>query len=183
MAVNGILTGRVVQLGNDPRGEHRIMVLLPLLGATPLWARIASFDPGASFFRPEIGSEVIVGFVNGSPMEPVVLGALFSPTTPLPLPLSDANTEKGILTGSNLLLQFNDATKTITIKTPAGNSIVMNENGKSLTIRDQSGSTVTMDASGLMLESKKDIIVKAGTTLTLSAKGEVRIKGAVVKIN
>ena len=46
-----------------------------------LWARLASPDAGKErgfFFRPEPGDEVVVGFLNDDPRQPVILGALYS---------------------------------------------------------------------------------------------------------
>jgi len=46
-----------------------------------IWARISTLDAGkqrGTFFRPEIGDEVIVGFLNDDPRYPVVLGMVNS---------------------------------------------------------------------------------------------------------
>ena len=78
-AVHGLQIGKVVQLQDDPDGEHRILVRLPIIdnSARGIWARIASLDAGlnrGAFFRPEIDDEVIVGFVNDDPRDAIVLG-------------------------------------------------------------------------------------------------------------
>ncbi len=66
-AVSGLQIGVVTVLENDPDGEDRIKVRLPLVSAAEegIWARIATLDAGkerGTFFRPEIGDEVVVGF-------------------------------------------------------------------------------------------------------------------------
>ncbi|MEL7159553.1 MAG: type VI secretion system tip protein VgrG, partial [Bacteroidota bacterium] len=68
-AVSGLQIATVKQLEGDPDGEDRILVVLPLLdvGGDGTWARLASLDAGENrgwVVRPEIGDEVIVGFLN-----------------------------------------------------------------------------------------------------------------------
>ena len=89
-AVNGLQIGVVTQLENDPDGEDRIQVRLPVIDSEDqgLWSRMASLDAGNNrgfFFRPEIGDEVIVGFLNDDPRDPVILGMLNSSAKPAPL--------------------------------------------------------------------------------------------------
>jgi uncharacterized protein involved in type VI secretion and phage assembly len=184
MPVNGLLIGQVVKLAPDPQGEHRILVSIPTLNATAnTWAQVTAVDEGGAFFRPEIGSEVIVGFIGGDANNAVVLGMLFNRTKPLPLPFEDRNREKGIITRSNLRLYFNDETKTISIDTPAGNHIVLDESGKRLTITDQNANTLTMDGSGIALESVGNITIKAGKNLTITAGASVLLNGKNVAID
>jgi uncharacterized protein involved in type VI secretion and phage assembly len=181
--VHGLQIGVVVQLQNDPDGEDRIRVRIPVIDNNDqgIWTRIASLDAGAdrgAFFRPEIGDEVIVGFINDDPRDAVVLGMLNSSAKPAPLAAQDANNEKGFTTRSKMHLQFNDDTKTITIDTPAGNSIKIDEQGMTIEIKDQNSNKMTMDSSGIKLESPMNIEIKAGVNLTLSAAASLTIGGA-----
>ena len=62
--VHGLQIGVVVKLENDPDGEFRILVKVPVIdnNADGLWTRVASLDAGSNrgaFFMPEIGDEVI----------------------------------------------------------------------------------------------------------------------------
>jgi Rhs element Vgr protein len=182
-AIHGLQIGKVVQLQNDPDGEDRILVRIPVIdnSAQGIWTRVASLDAGSergAFFRPEIDDEVIVGFINDDPRDAVVLGMLNSSAKPAPLTAQDANDEKGFTTRSKMHLQFNDGTKTITIDTPAGNKIVMDEAGMKIEIQDQNSNKVTMDASGIKLESPLNVEIKAGVNLTLSAGAMLSIGGA-----
>jgi Rhs element Vgr protein len=129
-AVAGLQVGVVTQLQDDPDGADRILVRLPLISdADPgVWSRLATLDAGdkrGSVFRPEIGDEVVVGFVNADPHEPVVLGMLHSGAKPAPLAASDDNHEKGLVTRSGMKVVFNDDTPSLTVETPAGNTIVI----------------------------------------------------------
>src|SRR5262249_8908533 len=107
-AISGLQIGIVTQLENDPDGEHRIQVRLPIIDkdADGIWARVACVDAGnerCSFFRPEVNDEVIVGFINDDPRQAVVLGMLNSSANPVPtdvFPENDDNNIKGFVTRS-----------------------------------------------------------------------------------
>jgi Rhs element Vgr protein len=181
--VHGLQIGVVVQLESDPDGEDRIRIRIPVIDNNDqgIWTRVASLDAGAergAFFRPEIGDEVIVGFINDDPRDAVVLGMLNSSAKPAPITAKDVNHEKGFTTRSKMHLLFNDDTKTITIDTPAGNSIKMDEQGMTIEIKDQNNNKITMDTSGIKLESPMNIEIKAGVNLTLSAAASLTIGGA-----
>lgn len=186
-SIKGLQIGVVVQLQNDPDAEHRILVRVPVIdnAARGTWMRIASLDAGkdrGAFFRPEIGDEVIVGFINDDPRNAVVLGMLHSSAKPAPITAEDANNEKGFTTRSKMHLSFNDSTKTITIDTPAGNSITLDESGSKIEIEDQNSNTVTMDSSGITLNSPMNVEIKAGVNLTLSAGASLSIGGASLSV-
>lgn len=179
-AVHGLQIGIVVQLQDDPDGEDRIRVRVPVIDNNDqgIWTRVASLDAGqdrGAFFRPEIGDEVIVGFINDDPRDAVVLGMLHSSAKPAPITAQDVNHEKGFTTRSKMHLQFNDDTKTITIDTPAGNSIRIDEQGMTIEIKDQNSNKITMDTAGIKLESPMNVEIKAGVNLSLSAAATLSI--------
>jgi Rhs element Vgr protein len=202
-AIHGLQIGVVVQLENDPDGEHRIRVKVPVIDndAQGIWTRVASLDAGddrGAFFLPEIGDEVIVGFINDDPRDAIVLGMLHSSNKPAPIDAKDVNHEKGFTTRSKMHLSFNDDKKTINIDTPAGNSIVLDEAGTKIEITDQNSNKITMNSSGIKIESPLNIDIKAGAVLTLAAgtslaisapslsvkaDADVSIEGAMAKLN
>ena len=201
-AIRGLQIGIVVQLESDPDGQDRILVRVPVIDSAGqgIWTRIASLDAGnerGAFFMPEIGDEVIVGFINDDPRHPVVLGMLHSSNKPAPISPQDNNNEKGFTTRSKMHLSFNDDTKTIVIDTPAGNSITLDEKSMKIEIKDQNENKITMEQTGITMESPLNIDVKAGAVLTLSggtslsisapslsvkADASVSIEGAVAKV-
>lgn len=82
-AVKGLQIGVVVQLEQYPNGDDRVRVRMPLVDNEDngVWARVATLDAGenrGSFFRPEMGDEVVLGFLNDDPRDPVILGMLNS---------------------------------------------------------------------------------------------------------
>jgi Rhs element Vgr protein len=202
-AVTGLQIGVVTQLENDPEGENRIMVRLPVIGADDegSWARVATLDAGdnrGSFFLPEVGDEVIVGFLNNDPRHPVVLGGCNSSAKPAPLQAADDNHQKGFVTRSGMKWIFDDDKKNILLETPDGNKIFVSGEDKAITIQDQNGHKIVMDSNGITLESVKDITlkatgtlkaeaatieIKANATAEFSASGTTTVKGGLVQIN
>lgn len=165
-AVSGLQIGVVSQLESDPDGEDRILVKIPIINNEEqgIWTRIATLDAGnnrGSFFLPEIGDEVIVGFVNDDPNHAVILGMLHSSAKPAPLTASDDNHEKGFVTRSEMKLIFNDEKKSITIETPGGKKVTIDENAGAIVIEDENSNKITMDSDGVAMESGKDFSIKA----------------------
>ena len=186
-AVHGLQIGIVVRLENDPDGEFRILVKVPVIdnNAEGLWTRIASLDAGngrGAFFMPEIGDEVIIGFINDDPRHAVLLGMLHSSAKAAPITPQDVNNEKGFTTRSKMRVHFNDETKTITIDTPAGNSIQLDQQGTKVEIKDQNSNRITMDTSGITVDSPTNITVKAGANLSLSAGAALSITATSISV-
>lgn len=209
--INGLQIGIVMQLENDPDGEDRIKIKLPLVNMNDgMWARIASLDAGkerGAFFRPEINDEVVVGFFNDDPRFPVVLGMLNSNKNPAPLKAADANNEKGFITRSKMKWLFNDERKIITVETPKGKKIEINEEANSMTMSDENQNKISLTSDGITIESVKDIAIKTSggnvkieglnieskasakysaqgsATTEIQSSGPTIIKGAVVNIN
>ncbi len=210
-AIHGLQIGIVTQLESDPNNEHRIKIRCPLIDNTSdgIWARIASLDAGnerGTFFLPEIGDEVIVGFINDNPNDAVVLGMLNSSAKPAPLQASDDNHEKGFVTRSKIKFIFNDDKKSVLLETPGSQRILIDDDAGEIKVEDKNGNKMVMDSSGIVLESAKDLTLKAtgdikieGVNITASAsaqfKGEgsagaeistsavAKLKGSLVQIN
>jgi uncharacterized protein involved in type VI secretion and phage assembly len=186
--VNGLQTGKVLQLENDPKRENRILVNIPAINKKKsggVWVKLASADAGNNrgfLFLPEIGDDVIVGFINGDPGNPVMLGMLYSKAKKPPIKIRDTNHEKGITTRSKMHIAFNDDSKTITIDTPAGNRIQLDESGTRIEIKDQHNNSITMNASGISIKSPMNIEIKAGIDLTLDAGASLKLGATSVSI-
>ena len=189
-AVNGLQTGVVTQLQDDPDGNDRILVRLPIIDQEEqgVWARVASLDAGenrGAFFRPEVGDEVIVGFINDDPRDAIVLGMLNSSNKPAPITASDDNHEKGFVTRSEMKLLFNDDKRDILIETPAGNSILISDDESTITVTDQNNNKIVMDSDGVTIESAKDVNIKAngdinleGVNINAKANAQFKAEGA-----
>jgi len=182
-AVGGLHIGVVDSFAEDPGKQLRVKVLLPTVGAKgeSVWARLATPDGGNGrgfAFRPEAGDEVVVGFFNQDPRQPVILGALHSTRNVLPEDigqLTKDNFKKGIVTRKGTKILFNDADKaSLTFETAGQNKIVLDDDSQSILISDKHGNKITMNKDGIVLESAKD--------LTLKAKGQVQISGQKVDV-
>ncbi len=209
-AIEGLHTGIATAL-KDPDGENRIQVRIPAIHKNDegAWCRVCTLDAGkdrGSFFLPEVGDEVIVGFINNDPRHGVVLGMVNSSALPAPLEASDDNHEKGLVTRSGIKLVFNDDQKSMHIETPGGNKVEISDKEKMIHLEDQNGNKLTMNADGITMESSKDIILKAtgdlkgngvnlelkgsaaakvegGTSADFKSGGITNVKGSMVNIN
>jgi len=188
--VSGLQMGVVTVLEGDPDQEERIKVRLPLVDPSEegIWARIATLDAGkerGTFFRPEIGDEVVVGFLGDDPRHPVVLGMCHSSANPAPEAAKDDNHHKGYVSREKLKLTFDDDKKVILLETPGGNRIKLDEDSKDIVVEDQNGNRITLDDSGIKIESSKDLILKAsgdikaeGTNIELKAQSGFKAEGS-----
>ena len=186
--IQGLQIGVVAQLENDPGGEDRILVRLPAIDANGkgIWSRVCTLDAGnnrGSFFRPEIGDEVIVGFINSDPNQAIVMGMLNSSAKPAPLVAKDNNHEKGIFTRSKMRLLFNDDTNTITIDTPAGNKIKIDEQSSRIEVKDSSNNEIILSTGGIKLSSPLNVDIEAGVNLSLKAGAMLSIGGTSLGIS
>lgn len=176
--VSGLQIGVVAKLDEDPEAQYKVQVTLPVTQAETagVWARLAS-DYGSSgvghFFLPEIGDEVVLGFLNGDPSHPLILGSLYSSKRKPPYEPAAANNTKAIVTRSKLTLEFDEEKKTITITTPGKNRIVLSDDAKSILLEDQTGNKVTLSESGIALDSPKDIAISAKGKISLDAVGNI----------
>ena len=210
--VNGLQIGIVTALEGDPEGEFRIKVKIPVVSDQDegIWTRVATLDAGDSrgmFFMPEIGDEVVVGFLNDDPRDAIVLGILHSSSKPAPFDPSDDNNEKGFVSREELKVVFNDDEKSINLSTPNDNSLLLSDQDGAISIKDENGNSITLDSNGITIESAKDLILKAsenfkvegGANIELKANAQLKaeasasaelkanavmtIKGAIVQIN
>jgi Rhs element Vgr protein len=173
-AIQGLQIGVVTDLESDPDSQDRIRVRLPIIDANEdgVWSRMASLDAGNNrgmFFRPEIGDEVVVGFLNNDPRRPVVLGMLNSSAKPAPLQASNQNDEKGYTSRSGMKMIFNDSEKSLKISTPAGKKMTISEQDGVMKMEDENGNSFSMDSSAVSVQSAGDIKLTATGDLTISA--------------
>lgn len=179
-AIEGLHTGVVLKLDGDPLGEHRIQVKVPVLQAETegVWARLLQphgSNSFGTFFLPEVGDEVVLGYFNHDPSYPVVLGSLYSSKHPPPYALAAANDTKAIVTRCKHKLEFDEKDKIITITTPANNKIVLSDKDKSILLQDQNDNKVELSPAGISLTSPKDIKLSAKGTMTLDAVGALSL--------
>lgn len=178
--VNGLQIGVVLD-NEDPDGEDRVRVRMPLVSGTDgTWARVAALDAGKDrgfFFRPEVGDEVVLGFLNDDPRQAVILGMLHSSAKAAPLKGSNDNHEKVYQSRAKMKLYFNDDQKVMQLETPGGNKITLSEQDKAIKLEDQNGNKIEMTQDGVKIESVKAITLKAQTEVKLESSTAFSVKG------
>lgn len=180
--IPGLHVGQVLDLSEDPDKELRVKIKWPMLpdDGNTLWARFASPDAGKErgfFFRPEVGDEVIIGFVNGDPRQAIILGSLYGSKNSTPARFGkpdDKNNGRGIASKKGMVIGFDDDKTIVYLETPGKNTIKLDDDGKKIQLDDQHGNSIIMDENGITLKSAKDF--------KLEASGNVEIKGAKVDI-
>lgn len=178
--IEGLHVGVVKKLDADPEGQYKVQVSIPVLQAETdgVWARLTKFyasEGFGAFFVPEIGDEVVLGYFNNDPSNPVILGSLYSSKRKPAYEMTADNFKKAIVTKSKLTLEFDDDKKVVTVVTPAKNKIVISDDDKSILLQDQTGNKVKLSQDGILLDSPKDISIKAQGKISLSAVGNVEI--------
>lgn len=193
--LQGLHTAVVKKLDGDPQKEYRIQVELPWLDgkSKQLWARLATmYATGGmgTFFLPEPGDEVLVGFMNQDPGHPVILGSLYGAKHKPPFEYEAKNNTKAIVTREKLRIEFDEEKKVITVATPGKNTLEISDDGKQIRLADQHKNEIKMDSGGITLTSAKDIKLKAKGGITMdatmklsaAAKQDVSLEGLNVKV-
>ena len=173
----GLFNGTVKQIDNDPDNQFRVLVDIPLFDekGKGIWARLANFystTNAGAFFMPEIGDEVVLGFINEDPRFPIILGSLYSSSKHKPasgLKPDKKNPKKAIVSKNGITIEFDDENKVLTLKTPKGNTAIFSDKDSKISIVDQNKNSMIMSSSGITIKSAKDI--------NLQATGKVNIKG------
>lgn len=191
--IKGLQTGVVKKVAKDPGGEFRVMVSLPLLqdDSKGVWARLATFyasNKVGAVFYPEVGDEVIVGFMNEDPRYPVILGSVYSKKLAPPYPPDEKNQKKALVTKSKLEIIFDEQNKVIEIRTPGKHVIKMDDKSGAISIEDSNKNQISLSKGGIALSSasnlkvtaKGNITVEAGGNLSLKAKANATLEGLQV---
>jgi uncharacterized protein involved in type VI secretion and phage assembly len=182
-AFHGLQIGTVKQLSKDPQSLNRILVMLSTNSTvkTGFWARVSNFyatNNAGLGFLPEVGDEVVVGFLEDDPRNPIILGSLYGKNKPANAAKDENNYIKQILTKAQLKINFDDQNKILTLSTPGKNTITLDDKGKSIIVADQNKNTITLNASGITISSDKDINLKAKGGINLLANKRISINAS-----
>nr|WP_294921919.1 type VI secretion system tip protein VgrG [uncultured Flavobacterium sp.] len=194
----GLFNATVKKMFDDPDSQYRILVDVPLFdtNGAGIWARLSNFystSGAGAFFLPEVGDEVILGFLNEDPRYPVILGSLYSGTKNKPftdLAPNEKNSIKAIVSKSGISVEFDDENKIWTVATPNKNTIIISDKDKQITIKDENQNSVVMSSSGIDISSQKSINISAQEKVSIkgmqgitieSSGGDVATKGMNIK--
>ncbi|HEU4495898.1 MAG TPA: phage baseplate assembly protein V, partial [Flavobacterium sp.] len=149
-----------VTSNDDPMGRVQVRFDWQGGGDSTEWIRVLTPDAGSSgkvsknrgfVFIPEVGDQVMAGFVHGHPDRPYVMGGLFHGK--IGAGGYQQNHLKTITTRSGCIIQIDDT-----------------ENEGSITIKDPSGNTWYMDGAGnINVNAPKNFTVNAGENVTITA--------------
>jgi uncharacterized protein involved in type VI secretion and phage assembly len=161
----------VVDDNQDPDKQGRVLVRLqwspdPGGGTYKAWARLATTmagDARGTWFVPDTGDEVLVGFHGGDPRWPYVIGALWNGKDSPPESMQAGNDVKSIVSRSGIRITLDDTNGavTLTLETPGGQRVSMADAGSQITVEDSSGNSCELSPSG--------ITITAASTLSISA--------------
>lgn len=195
--VGGLFNATVKKIDSDPENEYRILVDVALFNdkGTGLWARMSNFystNGRGAFFLPEVGDEVILGFLNQDPRYPVILGSLYSQKNKPNAAFTPnaTNNMKGIVTKSGLRIMFDDDNKILTLITADNNTLELSDKDKQISIKDENGNSIVMSSTGIAIKSDQSISleaaqgvrIKGDTGITIeSSGGDVSTKGLNIK--
>lgn len=211
-SISGLHVGLVTEIADDPEGDDRILVRLPIVDAHEqgVWARIATTGAGngrGMVFRPEIGDEVILGFIDDDPNQPVILGSVHSAENPAPIEAENENHKKGLTTRSGIELKIDEEKPSLNVKMPSGRMVHLDDDSGEMKFEDGDGNKITLKASGITIETSGDLNLKAGGNINidagtslnaeanaaftakgsgsaeLSSSGQTAVKGSMVQIN
>jgi len=215
-SVRGGLAIGVVEALDDPDSANRVKVKLPWRAddGEGVWARVAAADAGdgyGSVVIPNVGQEVVLGYVDGDPAVPVVLGQLFNGKAAPPHTIDpDKNEVRTFVTPGGHAITLDDGDKPhVTVLSGKGHSVVIDDDkGAVVLTHKDSGNAVTVSGDGIELNaSQGDIVLSAASgsvkidaatfegkangpskfessaTFDLKASGPLGLKGALVNIN
>ncbi|GGA83692.1 hypothetical protein GCM10011369_27140 [Neiella marina] len=187
--VAGLMIGIVIS-NDDPDGEFRVKIRLPILDndAEGIWARVGALDAGDDrglMLRPEVGDEVIVGFIQQDPRRAVILGMLHSSAHPAPAQPSDDNHIKLFKSRSGLQIRLDDDLQQIELITTNDKKLLLNDEGDELLLSDEHGNSVKLSGDGMTLTSEGDIKLTASgdidiqaTNISMAASANFKAEGA-----
>lgn len=188
---NGLLVGVVHSL-DDPDRLGRVQVAFPELGGVVSdWAGLATLMAGSkrgSLFRPEIGDEVIVGFLQGDMRAPYVLGGVWSKQGPPPADDGSPtrNNWRFVTSRSGHIVRFDDtpgAEKVELIDKDGKRSVVLDSAGRKVTVTADEGDVEVSAPNGDVRLTGRTVHVHATGSLTLAGDQGVTITGLTVDIN
>ena len=165
---SGFMRGKVIS-NCDNTKKARVKVSLHARGGVEIWARVVVPDTGL-YFLPQVGEEVLVGFLQGDGNEAYVMGRLWNDTKPPPRQdEGDPVTKRVIRTPAGHEIAFDDKELSVVITTQAGQHVTLKPGSVEIGVDNKNSAVIKLDGAGnLNIEAKLSITMKA-PTITLDA--------------
>ena len=191
----GLVVG-TVRKNYDAKEPGKVMVEYTLgesgkmlTGWIPVLAPYTT-DKGGMYLLPEIGDEVVIGFLEGRTDCPVVLGSLWSKNVNRPQnAVTEKNTMKMFRTKGGHEVSFSDEGKkeTLTVTTPGGLSVLMADEKKTIEIKDKekkNALTINGQNGEIKVDAQKKLILSIGGTAAVTIESnKITIKSGTVSID
>jgi phage protein D/phage baseplate assembly protein gpV len=211
----GLLLG-VVEALDDPESLNRVKVRLRWRadGGDGVWARVSNLDAGDGYgavVTPNVGQEVLVGFVDGDAATPVVLGSLYNGTQQPPVVIdADTNAVRAIVTPDGHTIRLEDGdSAAVTVQSGKGHSVVLNDKDSEVVLTHKdSGNAIRISSDGIELTAKQGDVkvnsdsgtisldsqklegkasgpskLESSANFDVKASGSLSLKGSMVSIN
>ncbi|AQR73695.1 phage baseplate assembly protein V [Sphingomonas sp. LM7] len=180
--LRGLHIGQVKAIAEDPNGDFRVQVTLPLTDAdNAIWARLAQPFASNGFgwaFFPEIGDEVVLGFMNEDPASAVILASVYSnQRAPTHAP-EKTNDIKALVTRSKMEVNFNDKDVILKISTPGGRYVELDDKSGTVTVTDPNANKLVMKSDAVELVSAANMTIKSAANMTIDCGANLEIKAA-----
>lgn len=189
----GVYPARVVDI-EDGDGQGRVQIELPWSPDTGedtyrAWARLATFMAGnnrGSWFIPDVGDEVLVGFEGGDPRYPYAIGALWNGQDSPPASMDGGgnNNEKTLRSrnGVKVTLMDEDGQESFTVETPGGQVLRLKDGPGEISISDSNSNTVTLDSGGITITASLKVTINGGSQVEITA-GMVTVNAGMSRFN
>jgi uncharacterized protein involved in type VI secretion and phage assembly len=159
----------------DPDGQGRVKVTLPWApdprgGQYDAWARLATLMGGknrGTWFIPDVGDEVLVGFEAGDPRRPYVLGGMWNGKDSPPDSIdAAAKNERKVIRSRNgikVTLEDKDGQERLQLETPGGQKVILKDGPGTVEVDDSNGNTIKLETAGITVTSSAKVTVNAST--------------------
>lgn len=200
----GITVGIVTNI-DDPEKLGRIKVRLISRTTSdyetdfiPVSTSMSGSEWG-NYFLPEVGTQVVVGFIDNSISCPVVLSSLYNQNMKPPKsPQDGKNDDRMIKTRNGNLVAFSDVEgeESVTIQTAGQLQMVFADKDQTITISNSDNQTfvkLDMQNGEISIQAEKKISLIAGSskltldgngsgTATFESGGKVTVKGQEIEL-
>ena len=185
---DGLVVGVVTAVGNSQGSPGDVKIKYPGIDdqLSSGWARMVSVGGGNNkgvTFMPEVNDEVIVGFENGDPRRPVIIGALFNGKDAQPAFVMDGTQigSRQITSRLGHAVEFGDGAapdKQYISLTLAGGatSVMMSKKEFAATVPSGIPLSITAGSSSFKIGNDGSITIQ-GSKITLKADTDVEISG------
>ena len=147
----------------DPDARGRVKVKLVAVDME-LWAEVAVASAGKKYgvhLLPKIDEVVVVAFLD--PEMAVVMGALWTGSSPLPAEAGEVEKRYSITMPSGSVLYFDDDGQAkVVVTTPAGPKVTITDEAGGKIMAEVKGNSVTITTSKVEIQASSEVTVQAG---------------------